>query len=189
MTMNPFDVPTSPTTEPESLLVGSFTQWRRLLDYDGASYTLEYRLIAADDESEKTISGTWDGSNNWWVFSVAAADMDLWTTGRHRWDLILTRLSDSETAVVSTGSLILHATAGDRRTHAEIMVAKIESLLEGRAASDIETYSIKSRSLTKMSVKELREWREYYVAEVERTGGSATKGNRPPSNTLRVRFT
>ncbi len=84
--------------------------------------------------------------------------------------------------------MILHETTDDRRTHAEIMVAKIESVLQGRADHDIESYSIKNRSLTRMSVKELMHWRDYYRAEVDYTGGSDTGAKRVKKNTVRVRF-
>lgn len=185
---NPFDITESQLTEPESLLIGSFSQWRRLLDYSDATYTLAYRFISEAGGAPKTVAGTFDEENEWWTFSIGIAGMTGWSTGRYRWDLVLTRISDSEAAIVSTGSLIVHGTTSDRRTHAEIMLRKIESLLEGRADSDIESYSVKSRSLTKMSVKELREWREYYAAEVERTGGSASQDRKPPSSTVRVRW-
>lgn len=188
MLSDPFSVTKSPTTEPESLLIGSFTQWRRLLDYSDATYALSYRLIPSDRSANRTIAGAYDSDNQWWTFSVGSSDTTSWVSGRYRWDLILTRTSDGEEAVISTGSIIIHATRSERRTHAEVMLAKIESLLEGRADSDIESYSIKSRNLTKMSVKELREWREYYAAEIERTGGSATSGKRPYQNTIRVGF-
>lgn len=188
MLTNPFSVEASPLTEPESLLVGSFYQWRKRLDYDDTLYSLKYRLFPADFSTPREIIGTYDSSNEWWVFTLASGDTTGWVNGDYRWDLMLQRLSDSETAVISTGSLVVHITSDDRRSHAEVMLKKIESLLEGRADSDIESYSIKSRSLTKMSVKELREWREYYSAEIERTGGSATFGKRPYQNTVRVGF-
>lgn len=186
--MNPFDVNASPITEPESLLVGSYKQWRRLLDYDDANYSLSYRFVPQEGGTVQNVAGTFDASNEWWVFEITTVDLASWSLGAQRWDLLLERLSDNETVSLATGSLTLHATNQDRRTHAEIMVEKIESLLVGRAATDIESYTIKSRSLTKMSIKELREWREYYLAEIEQTGGSTTGSDTPKKNTLRVRW-
>lgn len=186
--MNPFDTTLSPVTEPESLLVGSYVKWRRLLDYSDTTYSLSYRFVALSDATTQTLSGTFDSDNEWWTFEFLAASLSAWTVGTHRWDLILTRTSDSETVVVATGSLELFATTADRRTHAEVMVAKIESLIEGRADADVESYSIKSRSITKMSIKELREWREYYLSEIERTGGSTSGARKPSKNTVRVRW-
>jgi len=186
--MNPFDTTESPVTEPESLLVGSYVKWRRLLDYDSATYSLSYRFTSLSDATTQTLAGTYDSTNEWWTFELITSALSAWTAGTHRWDLLLTRTSDSEVVVVATGSLELFATTADRRTHAEVMVAKIESLIEGRADADVESYSIKSRSITKMSIKELREWRDYYIAEVERTGGSTSGAVRPRKNTIRVRW-
>lgn len=56
----------------------------------------------------------------------------------------------------------------DPRTHAEIMVAKIESILSGKADSDVSSYSIAGRSLSKMSFRELTDARDYYRKEVQR---------------------
>lgn len=181
---NPFDINASPVTEPESLLTGSFAQWRRLFDYSDDDYSLAYRLVPGFGGTPVVISGTFDASNKWWVFKIPNGTQI--GAGTQRWDLLLTRLSDDEVVSIATGSFVVHGTTTDRRTHAEVMVAKIESLLIGRADADIESYSIKSRQITKMSVKELREWREYYLAEIQRTGGSTTGGNKPKANTLRV---
>ena len=42
---------------------------------------------------------------------------------------------------------------------------QIESLLSGKADADVSNYSINNRSLTKMSVAELIQFRDYYKAE------------------------
>ena len=67
------------------------------------------------------------------------------------------------------------------------MVAKIESILSGRADNDVESYTIKSRSITKMSVKELTNWREYYLVEAGREVDPFT-GKRKQANTVKVGF-
>ena len=48
------------------------------------------------------------------------------------------------------------------------MLDKIESILEGKADSDVSSYSIGSRSLSKMTPEELTTWRDYYKAEYNR---------------------
>jgi hypothetical protein len=188
MATDPFDLANAMTTEPESLLVGSYQAWRRLLDYDGGAFTLSYRFMSVSDFTTRTVSGTYDAANRWWSFTVGASDTSGWTIGTYRWDLVLTRNSDGEAMVLATGTVELFASDTDRRTHAEIMVQKIESILSGRADSDVESYSIKSRSITKMSVKELREWRDYYLTEIARTGGSSTGAKRVKNNKVRVRW-
>ncbi|MGI9438660.1 MAG: hypothetical protein ACR2OK_03035, partial [Parvibaculales bacterium] len=49
---------------------------------------------------------------------------------------------------------------------AEIMLGKIETILEGKADSDVSSYSINGRSLNKFTPSELLEWRDYYRREV-----------------------
>ena len=56
--------------------------------------------------------------------------------------------------------------AQDTRSHARKMLAAIEALLEGRSSSDSESYTIHSRSITKMSVAELVKWRSFYQQQV-----------------------
>lgn len=185
---NPFDISNSPTTEPESMVLNTFVQWRRLLDYSDTAYSLYYVFQDGSHGHSLTVTGTYDSVNEWWEFSVGNGGYDNLHSGLVRWDLFVERLSDTEKVIITTGSTMLHVSTDDRRTHAEIMVSKIESVLEGRAAHDIESYTIKSRSLTRMSVKELTEWREYYLSEVERTGGSSTADRGPKTNTVRVRF-
>lgn len=183
-----FTITSSPVTEPESAIIGTFAQWRRLLDYNDTLYALYYEFQDGAGGNTLTVSGTYDSSNEWWVFVIGANGYGNLRSGEVRWDLFVERLSDSEKVILSTGSLVLHQTTDDRRTHAEIMVAKIESVLQNRADHDIENYSIKSRSLTRMSVKELLQWRDYYLAEVSRTGGSSTDAAKTKTNTVRVRF-
>ena len=135
-----------------------------------------------------TIEGVWDATDQQWHFTVPAVTSAAWPAGSYRWDLKVTRDSDGEVVIISTGSIEIFTSTDDRRTHAEVMVKKIESILSGRADSDVESYSIKSRSITKMSVKELTDWRDYYLSETRRTGGSTGGVDMPKANTVRVRW-
>lgn len=184
---DPFDTSAAPLAEPESIVAGSYVAWRRELDYADAAFNIKYRFTPTAGGPTVEISGT-TTDDAVWSFEALSAVTATWQPGEYRWDMLIVRESDSETALLYTGALKVFSTSGDRRTHAEIMVAKIESLLSGRADSDVGSYSIKNRSISKMSVAELTEWREYYRAEVARTGGSSNNGLTPKNNTLRVRF-
>ena len=77
----------------------------------------------------------------------------------------------------------------DPRIHAEKMVAKIESLLEGKADSDVSSYSIAGRSLTKLSFQELVDARDYYRREVvKHKNDSLVKRGKKNGSTIQVRF-
>lgn len=184
---DPFDTTSAPLTEPESILIGSFTAWRREIALDSSLYGVKYRMTPTGSGTSIEIVGS-TTDDKVWTFDALSSVTSGWRSGTYRWDLIVTRLSDSEVAVTETGMLRVFATTEDRRTHAELMVAKIESLLAGRADSDIDNYTIKNRSISKMPVKELIEWRDYYRAEVASTGGSVTGAGKPKNNTIRVRF-
>ena len=184
--INPFDTDTILTSEPDAIVAGAYVAWKRVLDVTDASYALRYDIVSRDGATTLAVAGTY--SDGEWVFSVASATSAAWAAGEYRWNLVLIRSSDSEEAIIESGHVIIWGSTDDRRTHAEIMVAKIESLLAGRADHDIESYTIKSRSITRMGVAELRQWRDYYLDEVRRTGGSTVKQGSAPSNTIRVRF-
>lgn len=185
---DPFDTTTFPITEPPSILTGAYTAWRRDIGYSSLTMTVKYRLIPIAGGIVREVVGTSADGGEIWNFVIPSATSVGWASGRYRWDMHVTRISDAEVAIVQTGMLDVFATTDERRTHAELMVQKIESLLSGRADSDVESYSIKNRSITKMSVVELREWREYYLAEIGRTGGSVTGADSPSNNTVRVRW-
>jgi len=186
---DPFDLTTAPITEPESIILGTYAAWRRELSYDDAVYSLKYVFTPLVSWAAVEIAGN-RIDEDFWSFELIGTATSAWATGQHRWDLMLTRISDGEQYVLYSGQIRFFATSSDRRTHAEIMVEKINGVLEGRAASDVESYTIKSRSLTKMSVKELTDWREYYMSEIRRTGGSVNSGHpTPKKNTVLVRFT
>ena len=69
------------------------------------------------------------------------------------------------------------------------MLTKIEALLQGKADSDVANYSFQGRSLTKFSIAELLEWRDYYREEVEKQKRlEEIKLGRPVSSTIKVRF-
>jgi len=182
---DPFDTTKSPTTEPESLVIGTYTAWRRDLDYDDATMTLKY-VFRATGGGGTDVELTGALVDGYWVFEVTEAVAAGWVAGDFTWDLIVVRNSDDAEFILSTGAMEFFLTSTDRRTHAELMVSKIESILNNRADSDVESYSIKSRSITKMSASELTQWREYYLAEIGRTGGSLSNGAK--NNTIRVRF-
>jgi hypothetical protein len=77
----------------------------------------------------------------------------------------------------------------DPRIHAEIMVAKIESLLAGKADSDVASYSIAGRSLTKLSFEELLAARDHYRREVvQHTNKELVKRGKKNGSTIQVRF-
>lgn len=164
--------------EPSEIILGSFVSWRTSYTYDAALYRMEY--IFRNSGPDRTLVGS--VVNGVWSFSITGAVSSAWNHGPHTWDLNLVRLSDNERIICSSGFINFYEATADRRSPARIMLGKIESIILNRADSDVESYTIGSRSITKMSLEELMTWRDHYRSEVAREEA----GGRTP--TLKVRF-
>jgi hypothetical protein len=179
--MNPFDTSALPTIEPSNLLIGSRAAWRRSLDVDSSGYVVRYDYHNGGVSHNFAVTGVY--AAGWWSFTIPSSQT--LHTGSYQWELAVIRSSDNERAVIQTGFAEVLASADDKRSHARVMVQKIESILAGRADSDVASYTIKNRQITKLSVQELMNWRDYYRAEVARED-AASGATRPGK--LKVRF-
>lgn len=192
---NLFDTDNARTIEPQQIVVGDRVIWRKAglaSDYPATSYTATYvaRESSGGGTHEFQVSGTVDGSDYLFtITSVASASFDI---GHHHWQLEITRTSDSERVVVQTGSWDVITDLDnnvDPRTHAETMVDKIETVLEGRADADVLSYSINGRSLSKIPPSELVEWRDYYRRQVvQEVRKESVRNGRAHSGTIKMRF-
>jgi len=192
---NKFDIAEAREFEPDRIVVGDFIQWKRsdlVDDYPVADYSAEYvARITGGGASEVKVTGT--EASNYYLFTVDSATSADFETGIYHWQLEVTQTSSGNRVVVDTGSfeaiVDLDSNQADPRIHAEIMVTKIESLLQGKADSDVSNYSIGNRSLTKLSFEELMNAREYYQREVVRYyNEEKVRHGRTGSSTIRVRF-
>lgn len=89
------------------------------------------------------------------------------------WSWAIKADDGSDARIVERGTLFLNAdpSTADVRSHGERMLTAIEALLEGRAVKDVNSYAIAGRSLQRMTVKELMDWRSHYKSEVARERG------------------
>jgi len=195
MMANLFDTDNAPSIEPDQIVIGDRRIWRKKnlgSDYPSTAYSVAYvsRISSGGGTHEFTVTGTADGNDYLFtITSVASADFD---TGHHHWQLEITRTSDSERIVIQTGSWDIITDLDnnvDPRSHAEIMVDKIETVLQGRADADVLSYSINGRSLSKIPPQELVEWRDYYRREaVMEHRKDHIKNGRATSASIKVRF-
>jgi hypothetical protein len=169
--------------EPTTMMTGNFYSWTVPDDYASATYTMAYSFIQGG--VARALAGTF--TNGLWTFTAASAFTSQFAVGPAIADLNVTRISDSARVTLRSLSLNFFTSLAERRSHAAIMVQKIESIMAGRADSDVDSYTIKSRSITKMSIKELTEWREYYMAELGRQPDPFT-GKPKGANTIKVGF-
>lgn len=189
---NLFDATQAPEGEPLQIVAGDFVQWKvsnLVDDYPTDSYTLVYtaRISGARDEFQITATG--ETSH----YLITASSTSGYTPGNYDWQQEIVRNSDSARIVLKRGTWKVLAdldNAGtDLRSHAALMVSKIESILVGKADSDVSSYSIAGRSLSKMSFQELIEARDYYRAEYQKEKSAEdAKNGRKGVSTIQVRF-
>jgi hypothetical protein len=190
--LNPLD--NVPEGEPAMLVAGDTWVWQRsdlASDFPTATYSLSYSLQREGDVGAPTLIVATESGNVYKV-TVDAATSAGKAAGTWRWTAYMVRTADSARVAIATGILIVKANpaaAFDARSHAVKVLAAIESLIEGRATSDVNSYSIAGRSLTKLSVDELLTWRSHYRREVrrERDAANAASG-KPTGRTQVVRF-
>ena len=167
---NAFDQSEYPTTEPATLAVGDRWTWRKALtDYPAASYTLTYAARQhAETPNTIAITATDDGTDH--IVEVSRATTAKYEPGTYEWVAYITRDSDSERIGVARGTWTVEPNAAadgaDPRSHAKIMLDKLEDVIQGRADRQILSgYSLGDRSLQYASLAELRDARDAYRAE------------------------
>lgn len=194
---NLFDAVNAPEGSPKEIVVGDFIQFKRtdlVADYPPADYTARYiARVTQGGSSEITLTGTNYNSGESYLFTVTSTDSADFDAGYYHWQLEIERNSDNNRIVVDRGSFTaivdLDVNNTDPRTHDEKMLTKIQSILENRADSDVESYSIQGRSLTKIPIKELIEWERHYRQRVDRQKrADDIRLGRKTSNTIKVRF-
>lgn len=194
---NLFDPANAPEGEPKQVVVGDFIQWKRsdLTDYPTSEgYTAEYvARITGGGSNEIKLPQSASSTDDYYLFTVDSDTSASFITGLYHWQLEITQTSSDNRIVVDTGDFQavpdMDNNQADPRIHAEIMVAKIETILEGKADADVSSYSIAGRSLTKMSFNELVEARDYYRREiVKHNNDELIKKGKKNGSTIKVRF-
>lgn len=193
---NLFDIANALQTEPEKVVVGDFIQWQRAdlsAVYSPTLYDLTYvaRITGGGSTEVQVVCTSVNGIFTATVLSTTSVDF---VAGFYHWQAEIKRKSDNERIVVDRGYFEavadLDVNGADPRSHAEIMVDKIESLLEGKADADVANYSVAGRSLTKMSFAELVEARDYYKAEYNKQlRDERIRRGKATGATVKVRFT
>lgn len=192
---NLFDVANAPEGEPKEIVVGDFLQWKRsdlVDDYPVATHSAEYvaRTTAAGSTEIKLAATE---AESYYLFIADSAITQDFVAGHYHWQLEVTETASGNRIVVDKGTFDaiedLDINGADPRSHAEVMVTKIESILAGKADSDVSNYSINGRSLTKFSFAELMEAREKYRGEYQReTNKELAENGETTGQTILVRF-
>lgn len=192
---NLFDAANAPTTEPHEFVIGDFVQWKRediVGDYPVATHSATWvARLASGANTEITVAAT--EASTYYLFTISSADSAAFTQGHYHWQLEITQTSSGNRIVVDRGTIDIHydldVNGTDPRSHAQIMVDKIESILEGKADADVASYSINGRSLTKMSFEDLIRARDFYRKEYQKElQVELAKNGEKTGATIQVRF-
>ena len=184
-----------PKKEPIQIFKGETVVWKRTdigVDYDPSSHSMVWEASLETNGSTR-FSATVTESGTEYTFTLDNSNTAGYTAGDYFWVLKVLQTSDSETLVIDSGKITVKdnffATTGDTRSHPKVMLDKIESILEGRADADVSSYSIQGRSLSKISIAELLQWRDYYKAEYQKEVARFRTGNNEGSGrVVKVQF-
>jgi len=192
---NLFDVANAPEAEPHQFVIGDYVNWKRtdlIQDYPAATHSVAFiARLSSGGNTEFTINAT--SATDYWLFTITSAASALYTKGHYHWQIEVVETASSNRIVVDRGTLDIlfdmDVNNVDPRSHAQIMVNKIESILEGKADADVSSYSINGRSLTKMSFEELLNARDFYRKEFNKEiQQELAKNGEQTNSTILVRF-
>ena len=192
---NLFDADQAREGEPTEIVVGDFIQWKRsdlVDDYPLSEYSVEYvARITGGGSNEIKVAATETGGT--YLITVDSATSADFVAGYYHWQLEVTKTSTGDRVVVDRGAFTavvdLDDNQADPRLFEEKMLAKIETILLGKADADVSSYSIAGRSLTKYSYQELQDLHDQYEAKVNRYKQlERIKLGKSTHHTVKVRF-
>lgn len=194
---NLFDRANYPTQEPDLLVAGDRWTWRRpdlVADYPTADYALTYEFHEdSGGGGSHKFSVTATETTDDYLIEIASATTANYATGDFHWYAFITRTSDSERIAIDDGyakiELNFADTNADHRSHAKKVLDAIEAVLENRASQDQMSYSIAGRSLSRMSIDDLMNFRNRYRAEYNKELKKwRIKNKQETGSTIKVRF-
>jgi hypothetical protein len=175
-------------SEPTELRAGDTWTWTREAgEYPAATWTLTYKLRS----SRASIDITASTSGLQFAVAVAASVTAAYKADRYDWIARVT----SGTTVHTVGSGVIAVLpnlgavgAVDARSHARRVLDAIEAVIEKRATLDQSSYSIGNRSLARLSIPELLQFRDRYRAMVLAEERAARIASGGVGGTVMVRF-
>lgn len=163
------------TNEPLELRVGDTWIWQRQdlsADFPATTWTLKYAFKNATQHFEIIAAA----SGVYFLVNVAMATTAGYVAGHYSWVAWVetaTERHEVDDGFVDVLPTFNNATALDDRGHARRMLDAIEAVLERRATKDQEEYTIGQRTLKRMPIKDLLEFRDRYRGEVRIEEGLA----------------
>ena len=179
-----------PDREPDIFYAGDTLKFRIAEgDYPAPTWSLEYSLVR--DGEQITFSSTNDEGSH--LVNVAATTTADWGVGMYNW--IAQAVKGAEKYTLRRGQIDIRsdfAAAGaglDARTHVKKVLDALEATILGKASKDQLSYTINSRSISRMSADEVTTWHSHYTAlyRDELDAERISRGQKSKSK-IRVRF-
>ena len=191
---NKFDSTNYPTNVPAVLQLGDFWAWKKdnlATDYPTADYSLSYEFNLIDGATASNFTLTATESNDEYIIEVS--NTTSYTSGEYNWVSYITRSSDSARIKLSEGFTEIQenyaTTTSSVRSHAKKVLDAIEAVIENRATMDQSSMSIAGRSLSRLTIDELLQFRDRYKAEyLKEVKKARIKNKKDSGNTIKIRF-
>ena len=158
------------TNEPLQVVAGDTAKWkRRFENYEPPSWTLAYYLVKDGQQIQITATDNGDGYH---MVDVKPSTTTGWTAGQYAWQAVVDNGTDRHRVDYGTIEILpdyeQQGTGYDARSHVKTVLDAIESVIEGRATKDQESYEISGRSLKRTPLPDLLRLRDRYKAEHQR---------------------
>lgn len=181
---------TVPNKEPQSFTAGDTVKWTKSLpDYPAsAGWALAYTFINATGKF--SASGTASGSD--FDVTISATTSAAIAAGEYYFEGYVTKASERfrvDTGMITVSPNLATVSTFDGRSHARKTLEAIEAVIEGRATTDQQEYSIGNRSLKKMPIADLIVFADKYRTMVNaEDNAAAIAAGRGTKNRILVRF-
>jgi hypothetical protein len=151
---------------------------------DGWTLKGRFAPVASGTAVTVTAATAEDGAD--YELTVSAATTDGWAAGNWQYTLFVELAGERHTIEVGNITVLenpANAAAGiDTRSHVKKTLDALEAMIEGKAGSDVQSYTINGRQLQHYTIPDLLMLRDKYSAEYAREqrvkSGKSTGGRK-----------
>jgi hypothetical protein len=146
-------------------------------------------IVITNAENVYEFDGTADGITH--TFKISPTDSAGMEPGDYRARISVTDGTDIYSPYITRAQVIPDPTVpGNQMSHVEKVLFALNATIEGKATSDIANYSIRGRSIGRMSPSELLDWREKYMQflQEEELAEDIANGGGAGAGIIRVRL-
>lgn len=148
------------------LYAGATWNWTESLDeYPASEYDLVLYLKNGTNAAVP-LSASQDGDD--FEFDLTANTTNQFTKKKYTYQFVVSKAGEVD--IIETGEVYIYAIlnlASDLRTHEEIVLDAIKSLIESRATKEQSEISFGDKTLEYLTPQELEYWKSVYERKVE----------------------